>query len=36
MAVDYINIIDKMTAGGKTEINANCHLIFRNTIALIK
>ena len=34
MAVDYINMINKMTAGGKTEIKSNFHPIFRNMIAL--
>ena len=34
MAVDYINIINKMAASGKTEIKANFHPIFRNMIAL--
>ena len=34
MAVDYINIINKMVASGKTEIKANFHTIFRNMIVL--
>ena len=34
MADDYINIINKMTASGITEIKANFHSIFRNMIAL--
>ena len=33
MAVEYINMIYKMAAFGKTEIKAN-QSIFRNTIAL--
>ena len=28
MAVHYINMINKMTASGKTEIKANFHPIF--------
>ena len=34
MAVDYINIINKMAASGKTEIKSNFHPIFRNMIGL--
>ena len=34
MAVDYINIKNKIAASGKTEIKANFHLMFRNMIAL--
>ena len=34
MAVDYINIINKMADSGKREIKANFHPIFRNMIAL--
>ena len=34
MAVDYINMIYKMAAGGKSDIKANFHQIFQNIIAL--
>ena len=34
MAVDYINIINKMAASGITELKANFHPIFRTIIAL--
>ena len=34
MSVDYINMINKMAASGKTEIKGNFHLIFQNMIAL--
>ena len=34
MAVDYINMINKMAAGRKTETKANFPKNFRNMIAL--
>ena len=34
MAVDYINMINKMAASGKSEIKVNFYPIFRSMIAL--
>ena len=34
MAVEYINMINKMVAGGKTELRASFRQIFRKMIAL--
>ena len=33
MTVDFINMINNIAAGGKTELNANFRPSFRNVIA---